>query len=254
MNTQFLKSRQSKYTAYAGAYILVIIAVLGAVNFLANRYDKSYDATANKQFSLSDQTIKVVKGLKNDVHFVYFDETTRFPQARDLLGRYQTLSPKVRVDYIDPVKKPQQARAAGFRRDVNILVENGAKKEEAKSLTEEEITGALIRSLRTGERNACFVTGSAEHRIDDSDRSGYSSAKDALEKANNKTRTISLLKAEAPAAPAANAPASAAPPAPSKVEVPKDCTVLIAAGPRHEYVQPEVDAIKAYVEGGGRAL
>ena len=37
---------------------LVILAVLAAVNFLANRYDKSFDSTANKQFSLSDQTIR----------------------------------------------------------------------------------------------------------------------------------------------------------------------------------------------------
>ena len=61
MAASFLKSRQTKYTAYAAAYILVILAVLAAVNFLANRYDKSYDSTSNKQFSLSDQTIKVVE-------------------------------------------------------------------------------------------------------------------------------------------------------------------------------------------------
>ena len=89
--------------------------MLGVANFLANRYDKSYDATANKQFSLSDQTIKAVKGLKKDVTVTYFGETTQFPQARDLLGRYALLSPKLKVDYIDPVKKPQLARAAGVR-------------------------------------------------------------------------------------------------------------------------------------------
>ena len=38
------------------------------------------------------------------------------------------------------------------------------------------------------------------------------------------------------------------------MEVPSDCTVLIVAGPQHEYIQPETDAIKAYVEGGGKAL
>ena len=75
----FLKSRQTRYTAYAGTYIIVVLAVLGVVNFLANRYNKSYDATSNKQFSLSDQTIKVVKGLKGDVKVYYFEEATRFP-------------------------------------------------------------------------------------------------------------------------------------------------------------------------------
>ena len=67
MAANWIKARQTKYSAYVAIYILVILAVLAAVNFLANRYDKSYDSTANKQFSLSDQTIKVVKGLKHDV-------------------------------------------------------------------------------------------------------------------------------------------------------------------------------------------
>jgi ABC-type uncharacterized transport system involved in gliding motility auxiliary subunit len=258
MSHEWLKTRQTKYTVYVAVYIVVILAVLTAVNFLANRYDKSWDATANKEFSLADQTIKVVKGLKNDVHITYFDDASRFPQARDLLDRYSALSPRVHVDYIDPVKKPQQARAAGFRRDVNILVSSGLRTEEAKSLSEEEITGALIRSLKSGERNACFVSGSGEHSIDDTDPrgGGYSAIKDALEHNNYKTRTISLLKGTEPPAPAgAKAGAApAAPPAPGKPGVPKDCTVLIVGGPQHDYIQPEADAIKAFVEGGGHAL
>jgi ABC-type uncharacterized transport system involved in gliding motility auxiliary subunit len=251
MSHEWLKTRQTKYGAYVTLYIIVIVAVLGAVNFLANRYDKSYDSTANKQFSLSDQTIKVVKNLKNDVRLYYFDDATRFPQARDLLDRYSALSPKLRVDYIDPVKKPQEAKADGYRRDVQILVDSGQKKEEAKGLTEEEITGALIRSLKTGEHNACFVTGSGERSIDDSERSGYSAVKDALEHSNYKVRSLNLLTSGAQAA-AKAAPGAA--PAAGKIEVPSDCTLLVVAGPQHEYVQPEVDAIKTYVENGGKAL
>jgi len=194
----------------------------------------------------------VVSGLKNDVKIYYFDEQTRFPQAKDLLDRYSSLSPKLHVEYIDPVKKPQLAKAAGYRRDVSILVANGDRKEEAKTLSEEEVTGAVIRSLKSGVRNACFLTGSGEHSIDETDRTGYAAAKQELERNNYKTRTISLLRPTAD--PNAPAPAAGAMPAPGKFEVPKDCTVLVVAGPQHEYVQPETDAIKEYVEGGGHAL
>lgn len=256
MRMDWIKKRQTKYAAYATTYIAVVVAVLAAVNFLANRYNKSYDSTSNKQFSLSDQTKKVVGNLKSDVKITYFDESTRFPQARDLLSRYETLSPKLKVAYVDPVRKPQIAKAAGFRRDAPVLVDSGLRKEEAKSLTEEEITGALIRSLKTGERNVCFVAGSGEHGIDDSGRDGYSAMKEGLERNNYKTRTISLLAA-APAAPAAPKPGEAAPaqpPAAGKPEVPKDCSVLVVGGPRYGYTQPAVDALKAYVENGGHAL
>src|ERR1035438_1968057 len=145
MRADWIKARQTKYSAYVTVYILVILAVLGVANFIA------------------DQTVKAIKGLKRDVTVTYFGETTQFPQARDLLGRYATLSPKLKVDYIDPVKKPQLARAAGVRQLGTIVVDTGERKEDAKSLTEEEITGALIRALKGGERNVCFLTGSGEH-------------------------------------------------------------------------------------------
>ena len=251
MDTSFLKSRQTRYTAYAATYIVVILAVLGAINFLANRYDKSYDSTSNKQFSLSDQTIKVVGNLKSDVKLTYFDESARFPQARDLLDRYTALSPKLKVEFIDPVKKPQQAKSAGFRRDVIMLVDSGLRKEEAKSLTEEEVTGALIRSLKSGERNACFVNAANEHSIDDQAATGYSTMKQLLERDNYKTRTIDFKpKAAEPGKPLAIGQTPAA----AVVEVPKDCLTLIVGGPQLAYPQPIVDAIKKYVEGGGHAL
>src|SRR3954463_6842194 len=110
------KSRQAKLGLYSGAYIVVILAVLAAVNYLGDRYSKAYDSTSNKQFSLSDQTVKLVSGLKNEVKVTYLDDQTRFPQARDLLDRYAALSPKLKVAFIDPVKKPQQAKQVGYTR------------------------------------------------------------------------------------------------------------------------------------------
>ena len=166
MAANWMKSRQTRYTGYAVVYTLVILAVLAAVNFLANRYDKSYDATANKQFSLSDQTLKLVRGLKSDARLTYFGDTTSFQTAKDLLERYASLSPKVHADYIDPVRKKQQALAAGYRSDSPVVVAIGAKKEGAKSLTEEEITGALVRASKTGDRNVCFLSAGGEHGIE----------------------------------------------------------------------------------------
>src|SRR5215831_2400289 len=118
MANSLITSKQAKYGAYMSAYVIVIIGVLVAVNFLANRYDKSYDSTSNKQFSLSEQTEKIAKNLKNDVTVYYFDDQDRFQAGHDLLDRYKALSPKITVKYIDPVRKKQEAQAAGYRRDV----------------------------------------------------------------------------------------------------------------------------------------
>ncbi|MGO4881941.1 MAG: GldG family protein [Bryobacteraceae bacterium] len=252
MKADWIKARQTKFWTYVTVYVAVILAVLVVANVLANRYDKSYDATSNKQFSLSDQTVKAVKNLKKDAKITYFGQTTEFPQARDLLGRYATLSPKVKVDYIDAEKKPQLARAAGIRQLGTIVVNTGERQEDAKSLSEEEITGALIRAEKGGERTACFLSGSGEHALDNTEGSGFSFLKEQLERNNFKTRTVNLAQ---PATPLAT---GAAPVlgqvAPAKVEIPSDCSVLVSGGPKLGYSPAEAAALQAYVENGGSAL
>jgi ABC-type uncharacterized transport system involved in gliding motility auxiliary subunit len=233
VNTGLLKARQTKYAAYAAVYILVVLTGVVIANLLADRYNKSYDATANKRYSLSEQTAKIVKELKQPATITYFDQSTRFQHAKDLLSEYQNLSPKIHVQYVDPDKNPQEAREAGIKNYGTALVQVGDRKEEAKSMTEEGITGAIIRDLKNSTRTVCFVGGSGEHQIDDSDRSGYSRFKDLLSKDNYEAKSIDLLQ---------------------KAEVPNDCTVLVVAGPTRDYQQPEVDAIKKYVGNGGRAL
>jgi ABC-type uncharacterized transport system involved in gliding motility auxiliary subunit len=233
VNTPLLKARQTKYAAYAVVYVLVVITAVVIVNILANRYTKSYDGTSNKRYSLSEQTAKIVKGLKENATILYFDQGTRFQHAKDLLDEYTSLSPKVHVDYIDPDKNPQQAREEGIKNYGTALVQVGDRKEEAKSMTEEGITGALIRVLKNKTRTVCFVAGSGEHQIDDSDRNGYSDFKQLVGKDNYEAKSIDLLQ---------------------KAEVPSDCTTLVIGGPTRDYQQPEVDAIKKYVEDGGRAL
>jgi len=233
VNTGLLKARQTKYIAYASVYILVVLAALAIANFLANRYNKTYDATSNKRYSLSEQTAKIVRGLKQDATITYFDQSTNFDRAKDLLGEYKNLSPKVTIDYIDPDKKPEEAHAAGVKEMGTAVVQIGDRKEAAKGMTEEGITGAFVRVLKNTTRTVCFIAGSGEHQIDDSDRSGYSQFKDALGQDNYQAKTIDLLQ---------------------KADIPSDCTVVVVGGPTHDYQQPQVDALKKYVEGGGRAL
>ena len=114
MAGKWLRARQTKYAAYATVYILVVVTIAVVVNVLANRYNRSWDSTANKRYTLSDQTAKIVRDLKQDARIKYFDQTSRFAGARDLLDRYSNLSSRVQVEYIDPDKNPQVARAAGI--------------------------------------------------------------------------------------------------------------------------------------------
>ncbi len=234
MSKGWMQARQTKYAAYATVYIVVILAVLVLANFFANRYNKSYDATANKRFTLSDQTRKVVGDLKQDITISYFDRANGMQGAKDLLDRYQNLSPKLHIQYVDLLKNPTLARAQNVTREGEAVVTVGSRREDAKTFDEEGVTGALIRALKGGEREVCVVSGHGEHRLDDSSQTdGFSGFQSIVQRDNYKVQSVNLQQ---------------------KAEVPADCTMLVVAGPTGDYVQPEVDAIKKYVEGGGRAL
>ncbi len=226
-------NRQTKYTAYASVYVLIIVGVLGAINFLANRYNKSFDSTANKTFSLSGQTEKIVKNLTQDVKISYFDEAQSLERSRDLLDRYKNLSPKVTVDFVDVKKKPLETRAAGVKSLGTVQIQSGLKKEDARSLSEEAITGAIIRAIKTGQKTVCSATGAGEKSFEDSKGEGLSNAKTELTNSNYVTKSINLA---------------------SDPKLPADCSVLLLAGPQVDYFAPSIQAVKEYVEAGGDAL
>src|ERR1700674_1308618 len=181
MNTAWMKARQTKFAAYTAVYVIIVVAVGSVLNFLANRYNKSSATTANKPFTLSDQTAKIAKDLKQNVTISYWDQPTRFQTAHGLLGRYNNLSSKIDVRYEDADKNRTKAIAADIKQMGTVLVDVGDKHEEAKGLSEEEVTGALVRALKGGERMACFVLGSGEHSLADVDRGGYSQLKQLVE-------------------------------------------------------------------------
>lgn len=228
-----MATRQSKFAAYSGLYTAIVIAALVVINVLADRHNKSVDTTSNKRFSLADQTEKIVKNLKNEVKATYFDRAGRFDNARGMLDRYANLSSNFKVEYLDIDKDRQKALAMGARASGTLILDNGARKEEAKAVTEQEITGALVRLQQTGQQTVCALEGHGERTFESPDAGGLSVAKQALERNNVKTQAVKFQE---------------------KPEIPMACTIILSAGPTRDYSDDAVKAIKAFVDGGGDAL
>jgi ABC-type uncharacterized transport system involved in gliding motility auxiliary subunit len=225
-------ARQAQFGATASIYTLVIIAVLVLVNWLGNRYNKTFDATSNKKFTLSQETKKIVGNIKSDLNITYFDRPTNFEQVRTMLNQYADLSKKVHVKYVDLQKNPTLARSYFVQSAGTAFVEYEGRREAAKAVTEEGLTGALVKSMK-GVRKVCFVSGSGEHPLDETTASGLSQFKTLLQHDNYQADKITLL---------------------DKTAVPADCTVVAVVGPRNDYTANEVGALKKYVEGGGRVF
>lgn len=228
----FLQSRVFRSGGYSALYVLVFVGILAAVNWLGVQYNETYDATSHKLYSLSDQTHKILDNLDRDVTMSYFDRTTQFEVAEDMLRRYENASSRVSVEYIDPDEDPVKTEAMNVRTYGTLILNVGAVRQEASSTSEQDITNAIIMALKGQQKTACAATGHGESASSDMDRDGFANAKTVIEDANYGYEDVSL----------------------ALDGVPDDCTLLLVAGPSTAYFEPEIEAIRAFVEGGGRAL
>jgi ABC-type uncharacterized transport system involved in gliding motility auxiliary subunit len=102
--------RQARYGTLAGVSIVVVLAILTAINYIGARQNKRWDLTANKQFSLSDQTRNVLGKLDSPMQIRVFAKDADFQTYRDKLKEYEYASKKLTTEYIDPDKKPALAK------------------------------------------------------------------------------------------------------------------------------------------------
>ena len=102
-----LSRRQAKYGLNLAVYVLAALAIVVLVNLIANRFVKQIDLTANKRYSLSQQTGKILGSLNRDVDLIYFDRRTNFASAWPLRCRRSGWSRRCRP------RKPTHSRRIG---------------------------------------------------------------------------------------------------------------------------------------------
>src|ERR1700704_4218108 len=70
--------RQARYGTLMGVSVLVVLGILIAINYIGARHNKRWDLTANKQFSLSDQTRNVLQKLDSPLSIMVFAQEAGF--------------------------------------------------------------------------------------------------------------------------------------------------------------------------------
>ncbi|MBN2369924.1 MAG: GldG family protein [Vicinamibacteria bacterium] len=227
--------RQLRYGGNMIVLGLVVLAIITGVNYIVARRSINWDLTKGRRHTLSDQTRKIVRGLSEDVKITYFQRSDQsdLESAQDRLRRYQDLSAKIKVEYVDPVKKPALAERHDVRQLPVLVIEHGTNIEKITNDSEESLTNALIKVTRSKKKTMCFVEGEGARDIDDFSERGLSQAKTALEKSQFDTKKVFLLREK---------------------KVPEECTVLAVAGPRNDLLPPAIDAIRDFVGNAGKAL
>jgi len=232
--------RAGKYGSSAIATTVLGIAILGMLGYLAARHPHRFDWSEQKIHSLSDQTRKVLAGLESDVSVLALVPKVDTPPVREFLDRYAYESDRFVVEYADPNERPGLLERYGIRPEQLetglVRVAIGSDAVEVTDLTEQNITNAIVKLTRTGEKVVYFLEGHGERAIEKEageERNGYARA--ALSLRNENYRVEPLLLAAAG-------------------EVPKDADVVVIAGPTRSLLEVEHAALDRYLARGGAVL
>jgi ABC-type uncharacterized transport system involved in gliding motility auxiliary subunit len=225
-------ARQARYGTLTGVSVIVLLAILVAINYIGKKQNKRWDLTANKQFALSDQSRNVLLKLDAPLEIKVFAQEQEFPRYQDRLKEYTYTSKQLSTEYIDPDKKPTIAKQNSIQQYGTIIFNYKGRTERVTSDSEQDITNGIIKVVSGQKRKVYFTQGHGEKDTTAaSDRDAYSAIAKALGDENYALDKLVIAQ---------------------QGSVPDDASVVIVAGPKVDFLPPEVDALKKYLEKAGK--
>jgi len=251
---QILASLGKRSTKYAGNYVIsliLVVAIVSGLNFVGQRHPERFDLTAEGQYTLAPQTTKILGNLDQDVDIKAFFPGGEYGPLKELLTEYRTLSSRIHFEFIDPDRQPDVAlqyevkNYGAFQNPLTgtqlkfgtVVISAGDRKEKIEKRSEEvleqDLTNAIIKTLRTETPKIYFIRGHGEKDPENSEQRGYSEAKEAMLEQGYLVESVNLVEAG---------------------QVPDDATALILAGPEKEPFPQELEFINNYLNKGGSIL
>ena len=215
-------------------FIVLLLTAVGLLGWLSNQHAVTFDWTSNKRNTLSDNSIELLRTLEHPVQvsvYVQDDETVR-AAVEEILQRYQRKKADFNYRLINPDIDFESAQRDGVERYGQIVIRYQNNKENVASLSEQNISSALLRLSRPGTRKLVFIKGHGEKSITDSGNTSFSKLAGELERKGLTLDSHNLLLGE----------------------IPQDTSAAVITSPQRTYLDGEVELIKQYLDNGGNLL
>lgn len=102
--------RSAKMGTYTVVLSLIVLAAIIIINMIVSALPTKYtiiDTSAEKLYSISEETEKAISNIKEDVVINYLCQNgTQDEMLRAFLDRYATSNPKIKIKVIDPIETP----------------------------------------------------------------------------------------------------------------------------------------------------
>ncbi len=218
-------------------FVVLLLAVVGLLAWVSTRYDYQADWTANGRHSLSEASVKLLQQVKDPLTITAFARDTRElrDHISDIIGRYQRYKKDIRFSFVNPDTDPARTQKMGVTSDGEVVMEYGGRKEhiQLSDLNEQNITNALQRLLRSGERWLVFLDGHGERRPHGEANRDLSLWVKQLEDKGFKARSVNLAQS---------------------ATIPDNTSVLVISQPQVDLLPGEVKAVQDYLSRGGNLL
>jgi len=253
--SQFIDARSASLTTMSWVSAIITIGAVGAINYAAYKHPKEYDLTREGLYTLSDQTIKTLKDLKEEVtaHVFLRTDEPAYKAAKEILERYQKYSSLFKIDFIDPIERPDavqkyQIKESGPR----IVLSRGMAEARVKELSEQELTTAMIQVNALQKKKIYFLAGHGEPQLSDTTESGLSQAKELLQNEGYHVDELNFASTGATVTPNTQVQINPQNQMAVTLKVPEDAQAIIILQPKTALIEAEIKTLSAFAEKGGK--
>ena len=222
-------------------FVVLFIALIFLLGFLANQYKFSKDITQANRNTLTTGSINVLKQMQGPITLTVFaseDDVNNGDTFRqgiiNFMARYQRTKPDINVKFISPIKEPKLAQENGIKEDGEVVVEYQKRSEHIKPpFAEQEMTNLFMRLSRTSQRAVMYLDGHGERNLIGLKNNDVGEFGKQLESKGLKFANLNLT---------------------IESEVPLNGSMLVIASPQKTISSIEAKKIKKFLESGGNLL
>jgi len=229
-------TRRSRLLLRLQAFIFAIlfIGIIGMLAWLSTQYVYQADWTVGARNTVSADTRRLLDAMEHPVSisaFVHDDDMTR-DQITSLIGSYQRFKDDISLEFINPDREPARVRELGIASGGEIVIRYLDRSENIQTLSEQQLSNALLRLTRQDERWIVFLTGHGERQPVGESNHGLGIFTRELERKGINVQTVNLAESE----------------------IPSNTNLLVLASPRVDLLPGEIDKLARYLEQGGNLL
>ena len=219
----------------SGVFLLLFVALLALLAWLTQRYPVTIDMSSNQRNSLSQETVRLLEQVESPLAITLFVSPVneRKPTLEKLFQRYRQLQSNIRVHVLNPDLNPDLVRTHDIRYDGEVLLEYLGRNEKISQISEANVSSAIQRLLRQGERWLVFLQGHGERNPHGEANHDYSLFATQLAGKGYSIENLTLAQVSS---------------------IPDNTDVLILASPQVSLLPGEIRLLQEYIDAGGNFL